>query len=66
MFIFSVDLVTEWSPWSPCSVTCGNGTMTRNRNALVEFDDYLEENYPLNVTSDCYNPPCPGSKCSTV
>lgn len=61
-YLFAEDIVTEWSPWSPCSVTCGNGTMERSRNALVEFDEYLEEKYELEMTSSCYMPPCSGSK----
>ncbi|KAK3105571.1 hypothetical protein FSP39_000840 [Pinctada imbricata] len=55
--------VTEWTDWAPCSVTCGVGTQTRNRNATQDFDWWETITFPLSEAKECYEDPCPDSQC---
>ncbi|XP_027869848.1 spondin-1a [Xiphophorus couchianus] len=51
-------LLTPWSEWSDCSVTCGKGLRTRQRmlKSPVELGDCTEE---LEQVEKCMLPECP-------
>ncbi|XP_060558687.1 uncharacterized protein LOC132718978 [Ruditapes philippinarum] len=53
--------VSLWTDWSPCSVSCGKGTMTRTRTGHVS-QDFIHK-YPLSAEAACYEGPCPGDPC---
>ncbi|XP_078667263.1 uncharacterized protein LOC144909086 [Branchiostoma floridae x Branchiostoma belcheri] len=48
---------SDWSPWSNCSVTCGNGTETRNRTCTNPA--------PANGGADCDGPAQETQACDT-
>lgn len=48
----------EWSPWSPCTVTCGEGWQSRSRlcattSFTTQCTGSLRENRPCNNTAVC-------------
>jgi len=50
----------DWSTWSPCSTTCGNGTMSRNRPVLHDSQNGgagCKGN--ISETSSCSKADCP-------
>ena len=51
--------VSDWGPWENCSVTCGNGTETRNRHVTVPAINQ-QCLYPLVESRPCFQHPCPG------
>lgn len=58
-----------WGNWSPCSLTCGNGTMDRKRSCVdpgtgekVAVENCKEGN--SGKTGICNTEKCPG-KCSS-
>jgi len=52
-------VVSPWTQWTPCSVSCGRGTMTRTRDVLVE-PKYGGKQCPrrLKRRKPCYMPRC--------
>ncbi|XP_014769815.1 SCO-spondin [Octopus bimaculoides] len=48
--------ITQWSPWSPCSVTCGLGRKVRERTII----ENLKEDCPTNLmdTEECNEMDC--------
>uniref|UniRef100_A0A8C6S9J9 Spondin-1 n=1 Tax=Neogobius melanostomus TaxID=47308 RepID=A0A8C6S9J9_9GOBI len=49
-------MLTPWSDWSECSVTCGRGTRTRQRMLKSDPTECSEE---LEQTEKCMLPECP-------
>lgn len=47
--------IAQWSEWSVCSVTCGNGQKMRERDACPRFE-----------TQGCYLGECPSKYRSMV
>ncbi|XP_035685697.1 SCO-spondin-like [Branchiostoma floridae] len=48
---------SDWSPWSSCSVTCGNGTETRDRSCTNPA--------PAHGGADCVGPDQEAQDCDT-
>lgn len=50
----------EWSQWSSCSVTCGQGSQVRTRTCISPYGSHCSG--PLRESRVCNNTaPCPGS-----
>lgn len=50
----------EWSQWSSCSVTCGQGSQVRTRTCVSPYGSHCSG--PLRESRVCNNTaPCPGS-----
>ncbi|XP_048210651.1 adhesion G protein-coupled receptor B3-like [Perognathus longimembris pacificus] len=45
--------VEDWSPWSPCSVTCGQGSQVRTRTCVSPFGTHCSG--PLRESRVCNN-----------
>nr|XP_034335985.1 hemicentin-1 isoform X4 [Crassostrea gigas] len=54
-----------WGDWSPCSVTCGNGTRVRSRACIPPKYGGLNCTEPLFEMNNCSQVPCPGVTCPT-
>ena len=56
---------TEWSKWSSCSVTCGGGTIKRQRNCTNPSPQFggkdCSGSGPELVTQQCNPQKCPGT-----
>ncbi|XP_052715439.1 hemicentin-1-like isoform X2 [Crassostrea angulata] len=48
-----------WGDWSPCSVTCGNGTRVRSRACIPPKYGGLNCTEPLFEMNNCSQVPCP-------
>lgn len=53
---------SSWGAWSPCSETCGNGTVTRTRSCDNPAPAYGGADCvgEANMTQDCLEQLCPG------
>ena len=51
--------VSEWSPWAPCSASCGGGTMARTRNIVESPANGGAACPALEETQSCNTEPCP-------
>lgn len=61
VFIFVVNgWFDDWSKWSSCSVTCGDGHKTRTRICHQPTDGGLPCHGKRSQTLTCTAPPCPG------
>ena len=61
--MFIVDgVLSAWSNWTTCTVTCGGGVKQRNRSCI--FDDVAPPGNNctgnLTETQTCEDNPCPG------
>lgn len=69
-FLLSTDDLCPWSPWSPCSQSCGAGSMLRHRVCVCE--DRGEPACPPEAervgeeTQLCYRQPCPGTSTPSL
>ncbi|XP_023806195.1 SCO-spondin [Oryzias latipes] len=68
-----LDNLCRWSPWSPCSQSCGAGSASRRRLCLCDEDDGDEgDSCPPEIEAEknreetqlCYKQPCPGCPMS--
>jgi hypothetical protein len=50
---------TQWSPWSACSVSCGQGSQSRARQLLTRTTD-CSQNVGLTERRVCFHLPCQG------
>ena len=59
-------VVTEFTPWSDCTNTCGNGTQTRTRRVVIPSSRGGWECPPLSETRVCEDiPMCDGEQVYT-
>lgn len=65
------DDLCPWSPWSPCSRSCGAGSVSRRRACVCEAAGdaacpaEIEAERNSEETQLCYKQPCPGTQGKT-
>ena len=56
---------SDWGQWTLCSVTCGDGSLSRNRTCII--DPTSSDTFPCVgdslQTNLCFNAYCPGRYC---
>merc|ERR1711871_80299 len=52
-------LVTAWSSWGTCSLSCGGGLAVRARSVLIEPNAYGHACPPMTQTDGCNTDACP-------
>lgn len=57
---------TAWGNWSACSLTCGNGTQSRNRSCEGPYFGGKNCTGDWGQTKDCNTFPCPGKYISNL
>lgn len=57
-------ILTSWSQWSICSVTCGPGLQTRTRDCDQGCSDVSEDD--LKQEQNCHEIDCPGKGCKNL
>ena len=63
--IFSVDgVLSEWSEFYSCDVTCGGGIQWRNRTCIGPFYGGANCTDPLENSRDCNTHECPSKLAS--
>lgn len=66
------DDLCPWSPWSPCSRSCGAGSVSRRRTCVCEAAGdaacpaEIEAERNGEETQLCYKQPCPGTQWKTA
>lgn len=66
------DDLCPWSPWSPCSRSCGAGSVSRRRACVCEAAGdtacpaEIEAERNSEETQLCYKQPCPGTQGKTA
>lgn len=70
--ISPTDDLCPWSPWSPCSRSCGAGSVSRRRVCVCEAAGdtacpaEIEAERNSEETQLCYKQPCPGTQGKTA
>lgn len=63
-FPCSIDcVVTSWSSWGPCSVSCGSGQQSRTRSVSTNAQYGGQACPPLIEVASCEAGPCPPTGC---
>jgi len=55
-----VNTWTEWSSWTDCSKSCGEGRQSRMRECITEGQSVLDCSGPRVQLRSCNEHPCPG------
>ncbi|CAL1543548.1 unnamed protein product, partial [Lymnaea stagnalis] len=59
-------ILTPWSPWGDCDVTCGGGVKERRRDCIGPFYGGRDCEQPLNERVTCNPNVCPGRCHRTI